>query len=86
MTNIEHIKLTIAAATRDAEDVVNGVRGLYDRLDETVIRLKAAATGSSHPKIDEAIRYLLQARDRLDEVSTLTSGAIDAAGMYRALI
>ena len=86
MTNIEQIKMIISAMTRDTEDIVTGVRGLCDQLDETIGHLTTAATGSSHPKVNEAIRLLQQARDRLDEVNTLANGAIDAAGMYRVLI
>ena len=86
MVNIEQIKVVIAAVGRDTEDIVTETQGLCDRLDEAMVRLRTAASGSSHPKADEAIRYLQQARDRLDEASSLTRGAMDAAGIYGAVI
>ncbi|WP_018352306.1 hypothetical protein [Longispora albida] len=86
MANIEQIKAVITAATRDTEDVVTQVQGLCDRLDEAIVRIRTAAAGSSHPKADEAIRYLQQARDRLDEAGTLARGALDAAGTYKMII
>ncbi|MEV6523461.1 hypothetical protein [Longispora sp. NPDC051575] len=86
MANIEQIKVIITAATRDTEDIVSEMQGLCDRLDEAMVRLRTASSGSSHPKADEAIRFLQQSRDRLDEAGTLARGAVDAAGVYRALI
>lgn len=86
MLNIEHVKVVIAAATRDAEDVIAEIQGMCDRLDEATARLRSTAAGSSHPKAEEAVRYLQQARDRLDEAGTLARSAVDAAGMYRTVI
>ncbi|MBA3488951.1 MAG: hypothetical protein H0T78_05290 [Longispora sp.] len=84
--SIEQVKVVLGGVTRDAEDVIAEIQGMCDRLDEATVRLRDTASGSSHQKADEAIRYLQQARDRLEEAGILARGAVGAAGVYRSLI
>jgi len=58
----------------------------WSKLDEILGRLRAATTGSVHPRVAEAIGEIEFARQKLDDVQTLTLAAIEAAQSYRAVI
>jgi hypothetical protein len=86
MPGVEDVKLHITASVDDAEQALLGMRAVAGRLDEILGRLRAATTGSVHPRVAEAIGEIELARQKLDDVQTLTLAGIEAAQSYRAVI
>ncbi|HWH01769.1 MAG TPA: hypothetical protein VNV66_21195 [Pilimelia sp.] len=85
MSNVEDVKLRLAASVDQTQRAVLGINAVADQLDEALTRLRATALGSGHPALVDAVARLEQAKLRLDEASLLAGSAIDAANTYRAL-
>lgn len=85
MPSIEEIKLRLAASVADTEQAATAIRGVAERLDETLAGLRLTAMGTVHPALTDAISRLEQARARLDEAHMLARGAVDATNTYRTL-
>lgn len=86
MPGVEEVKLHIAVSIDEIERAVVGMRAVTERLDEALVRLRLAVSGSAHDQAAEATARLTQARERLAEAQTLALGAIEAAQSYHALI
>lgn len=86
MPSVEEVKLHVAASIQQAEAASLGLRGVLERLDESLARLHLTTVGSVHPSAAQALVRLEAARSQLLEAETLMRGAIDAADQYRAVI
>ena len=86
MPSVEEVKLYLAASIQQAEAATLGVRGVLERIDESLARLQLTTVGSVHPSVAQALVRLEAARTQLLEAQTLMRGAIDAADQYRAII
>ena len=86
MPGVEEIKLHLAASIDDIEQSVAGIRSVIERLEEALTRLRVTTTGSRHPRAEEAIARVHEARQRLDEAQMLALGGIQAAQAYHASI
>lgn len=85
MPSVEEVKLHLSAAACETEQAATAIRGVADRIEEALARLRLTAVGTVHPSLTDAITRLEQARVRLDEAQTLARGAIDATNTYRML-
>jgi hypothetical protein len=83
--SVEELKLHLSTAAHETEQAAIAIRGVADRIEEALTRLRLTAIGTVHPSLTDAISRLEQARVRLDEAQTLARGAIDATNTYRAL-
>jgi hypothetical protein len=86
MTSVEEVKVHVAASVDGAGRAVAGIQQVADQLDEALARLRLTAIGSVHPSVLTAISQLEQAKSRLDEATTLTRAAMDAADSYRSVV
>jgi hypothetical protein len=86
MTSVEEVKVHVAASVEGTEQAVLGIRGVTDRIDEALTRLRLTAVGSVHPSVLVAISQLEQAKSRLDEAATLARSAMDSANAYRTVV
>lgn len=86
MPTVEEVKLYVGASIEQAEAASLGIRGVLDRLDESLARLQLTTVGSVHPSAAQALVRFEAARMQLLEAQTLLRGAIDAADQYRAVI
>lgn len=85
MPSVEELKLHLSASISETEQAATAIRGVSDRLEEALARLRLTAAGTAHPTLTDAIARLEQARARLDEAQVLALGAVEAATAYRAL-
>jgi hypothetical protein len=83
---VEEVKLHIAASVQQTESAAMGMRGVVDRLDEALQRLRLTTIGSAHPTAVQALVRLEEAKTKLLEAEALVRGAIDAADEYRTTI
>ena len=86
MPSVEEVKLHVGASIQLAETASLGIRGVLERLDESLARLQITTVGSVHPNAAQALVRMEAARTQLLEAETLMRGAIDAADQYRAVI
>jgi hypothetical protein len=86
MPSVEEVKLYVAASVQQTEAAALGIRGVLERLDEALARLRLTTVGSVHPTAAQALVRLEEAKNKLLEAETLTRGAIDAADQYRSII
>ncbi|HET6212050.1 MAG TPA: hypothetical protein VFE14_04150 [Micromonosporaceae bacterium] len=84
MPTVEEIKASLAASVGETDQATHAIRGVIDRLDDALARLRLTAAGTVHPALTDAIARLEQAKVRLDEARTLARAAIDAANTYRS--
>lgn len=86
MSGIEEVKVHIAASMDEVERSIVGMRGVIERLDEALVRLRITTAGSLHPRAAEAITRFEEAKQRLEEAQTLALGGIAAAQAYHSVI
>jgi hypothetical protein len=86
MPNVEEVKLHVAASVHQVEAATVGIRGVLDRIDESLARLRLTMVGSVHPSAVQAMMRLEQAKAKLVEAQSLAQGAIDSANEYRTTI
>jgi hypothetical protein len=86
MPGVEEVKLHIAASIDEVDRAVIGIRGVTDRIDEALQRLRLITAGSAHPRAAEAILRFEAARERLVEAQTLAISGVEAAQAYHAII
>ncbi|OLB79052.1 MAG: hypothetical protein AUI14_11270 [Actinobacteria bacterium 13_2_20CM_2_71_6] len=86
MPTVEEVKMYVAASIQQGESAALGIRGVLERLDESLARLRLTTIGSVHPTVAAALIRLEEAKSKLLEAEALTRGAIDAADQYRAII
>jgi hypothetical protein len=83
--SVEEIKAHLAASVSETEQAATAIRGVADRLEEALSRLRLTAVGTVHPSLTDAVTRLEQARVRLDEAHGLARGAVEAANTYRSV-
>ncbi len=86
MPGVEEVKLYIASSVDEVDHAILGMRGVVERLDEALNRLRLITAGTVHPRAVEAIMRFEEAREKLIEAQTLAIGGIDAAHAYRSVI
>lgn len=86
MPTVEEVKLHVAVSVQQTENATVGIRGVIERLDEALARLRLTTIGSVHPTVAQALVRLEEAKAKLFEADTLAHGAIDAADQYRSII
>jgi flagellin-like hook-associated protein FlgL len=86
MTSIEEVKLHLAAALSDTEQSALAMAGVVDRLDQAVARLRLVTMGSVHPKVEETVNRLEQAKSLVQQAQSVVRGAANAADEYRSTI
>jgi hypothetical protein len=84
MPGVEDVKLHISASVDEVDRAVAGIRGVLERVDDALARLRFAVVGTAHPRALDAILRLEEVRQKLIEAQTLALGSIDAAQEYRA--
>jgi len=86
VAGIEEVKVHLGASIDEADRALLGVRGVSDRIDEALNRLRLIVAGSAHPQAAEAIAALEAARESLADAAVQVQNGIDAAQSYRILI
>jgi hypothetical protein len=86
MASVEEVKANVAASVDGTQRAVTGIQQVSDQMDDALALLRLTAIGSMHPQVAAAIAQLEQARNRLDEATTLARSAIDAADAYRMIV
>ena len=86
MSSIDEVKLHLATALAGTEQAALGISGVVDRLDEAIALLRVVTVGSVHPKVDETINRLEQAKALLRQGHALVRGGIDSAQEYSRTI
>jgi flagellin-like hook-associated protein FlgL len=86
VTSIEEVKLHLTAALADTEQSALAMAGVVDRIDQAVARLRLVTMGSVHPKVEETINRLEQARSLVQQAHSVIRGAVNAADEYRSTI
>jgi hypothetical protein len=84
--SVEEVKLHVSASVGEVESAVLGIRGVVERLDEAIARLRLVTAGTGHPRAMEAVTRLEAARERLTEAQVLASSGIEAAQAYHGII
>jgi len=83
---VEEIKLYLSGSVTETEQAATAIRGVADRVEDALARLRLTAVGTVHPALTDAVNRLEQAKARLDEAHALLHGAIGSANTYRATI
>jgi flagellin-like hook-associated protein FlgL len=86
MTSIEEVKLHLAASLADTGQAALAMSGVVDRLDEAIARLRLVTMGSVHPRVEDTINRLEQAKLQVQQARSLVRVAIDSAESYRSTI
>jgi hypothetical protein len=86
MPGVEEVKMHIAASVDEVDRAVVGIRGVIDRIDEALTRLRLITAGSGHPRAAEAVMRFEAAKEKLTEAQTLAMGGIEAAQAYHSII
>jgi hypothetical protein len=86
MPSVEEVKLHVASSMDEVDHAILGMRGVIERLDEALNRLRLITTGSVHPRAAEALMRFEEARQKLTEAQTLALGGVDAAQAYRSIL
>jgi hypothetical protein len=86
MPGVEDVKLHVAASIDEIERAVVGIRGVTDRIDEALNRLRLITAGSAHPRSAEAVLQFEAAKEKLAEAQNLIMSGVDAAQAYRSFI
>jgi len=86
VTSIEEVKLYLAASLADTEQAAVAIAGVVDQLDQGIMRLRLVTLGSVHPKVEETITRLEQAKSQLRQAQAVVRGANEAAEAYRSTI
>ena len=55
MPGVEEVKMHVAASVDEVDRAIVGIRGVIDRIDEALSRLRLITAGSGHPRAAEAI-------------------------------
>jgi flagellin-like hook-associated protein FlgL len=86
VTSIEEVKLHLAASLADTGQAGLALAGVTDRLDQAIARLRLVTMGSVHPRVEEAVNRLEQAKIQVQQAQSLVRSAVDAAESYRTTI
>jgi flagellin-like hook-associated protein FlgL len=86
VASIEEVKLHLAASLADTGQAALAMAGVVDRLDQAIARLRLVTMGSVHPRVEEAVNRLEQAKVQVQQAQSLVRGAVDSAESYRATI
>jgi flagellin-like hook-associated protein FlgL len=86
MSSIEEVKLHLAVSLADTGQAALSMNGVVDRLDQAIARLRLVTMGSVHPRVEETINRLEQAKLQVQQAQSLVRVAIDAAESYRGTI
>lgn len=86
MPSVDEVKTHITAAVDEMDRTIVAMRGLVDRIDEALNRLRIITAGSAHPQAVEAIVRFDAAKDKIVEAQALVLGGIDAAATYHSII
>lgn len=86
MPGVEEVKMHIAATVDEMDRAILGMRGVVDRIDEALTRLRLITIGSAHPRAAEAVLRFEAAKEKLVEAQALTMSGVEAAQAYRGII
>lgn len=86
MPGVEEVKIHIAASVDEADRAIVGIRGVIDRIDDALNRLRLITAGSGHPRAAEAVMRFEAAKEKLTEAQTLAMAGVEAAQAYHSII
>ncbi|MFV2083423.1 hypothetical protein [Micromonospora sp. LOL_021] len=86
MSSIQEVKAGLAQAGQHGNATVQQIRSAVDALDRMIANLRAAATGTGHPTIGEAISRCEQSKKLLNDATSLVHGAGEATRNYSSLL
>jgi hypothetical protein len=86
MASIEEVKAALAQAADQGNTTLNQIQAAAQSTEQMLMRLRAVAGGTGHPKLAEAIARAEQSKQRLIEAGSVLQGASGAAREYISLL
>ncbi|MDG4763614.1 hypothetical protein O7632_05735 [Solwaraspora sp. WMMD406] len=86
MSSIQEVKAGLAQAAQHGNATTQQIRAATDALDRMIAGLRAAAAGSGHPLIGEAISRCEQSKQHLADAAGLVQGAGEATRNYSGML
>jgi hypothetical protein len=86
MASIEEVKAGLGQAAERGGASVGQIRGAADSVDQMLVRLRAVAAGTNHPKVTEAVARAEQSKRLLAEAATTAQAAAQAARDYIGIL
>ena len=86
MSSIQEVKAGLAQAGQHGATTVQQIRSATEALDRMIAGLRAAAAGTGHPMIGEAISRCEQSKKLLGDAASLVQGAGEASRNYSGML
>lgn len=86
MSSIAEVKVQIATAVASANEAMSAIVSATSSMDDGTAQMAAAAEGSGHPRIEEAVKCFVEAKARLEEAGGMVLQGIQTAEEYAAAI
>lgn len=86
MSSIAEVKAQIAAAVESAKEALTAIASATSSMEDGTAQMVAAAEGSGHPKVEEAVKCFMEAQARLGEAGGLVLQGIQTAEEYAAVL
>jgi len=86
LSSIQEVKAGLAQAGQEGTATMQQIRSASDALDRMIVGLRAAAAGTGHSMISEAISRCEQSKKLLQDATTLVQGAGEATRNYSNLL
>lgn len=83
MASIAEVKAQIEAAKQSAQQSMRALQAFNTQLDQAIQQLSAAAQGTQHPKVQQSLQALQQAKAKSGEVQTSIASGVRSAGEYQ---
>ncbi|MEJ2577775.1 MAG: hypothetical protein P8Z68_01610 [Kineosporiaceae bacterium] len=82
MASVEEVKAQLNAAVQAAQKATEVLTTASSSVDQAVQLTNEAARGSSHDKLNEALRAFAEAKSRLEDATGAAKQGIDTAQQY----
>lgn len=83
VASIAEVKAQIEAAKQSAQQSMRALQALNSQLDQAIQQISAAAQGTQHPKVQQSLQALQQAKQKTGEVQASIAGGVRSATEYQ---
>ncbi|GAA4216970.1 hypothetical protein [Actinocatenispora rupis] len=84
MASIAEVKAQIEQAKQSSQQAMRAVQMLNNQLDQAIQQITAASQGTQHPKVQQSLVALQQAKQKASEVQASIAGGVRSATEYAA--
>ncbi|GAB2963115.1 hypothetical protein GCM10027280_59960 [Micromonospora polyrhachis] len=84
MASVEEVKAGVAQFGDQTAQQMAQIRAVAESMEQTVALLRAVTSGTSHPRVAEALARMEQVKQKLHEAAALGQGAVEATRSYVA--